>query len=163
MVSASVVFDSRFRPPHGAVAKETESSKMLKKRPLARHGLRRAAAGLALAVALPVATASTALAAVPTTNAARPLSSPCSATSCVYNYSAGYVAVTCVTGSGCATNATLVLNNGSQVFMECWFTGPSATGNYSSNRWFHVIVVPYAGEWIVHSSYVYNQTGVGSC
>jgi hypothetical protein len=47
--------------------------------------------------------------------------------------------------------------------VRCWYDGDWATGNYSSNRWFDVLVwenldgynVP---RWLfVHASYVYNQ------
>lgn len=131
---------------------------------IAGRGLRCAAAGLTLAAAIPLAGATTASAATaPTADAVRPLSSPCSAVSCVYNYHSGSVPLTCVQGTGCPTGDTVYLSNGYQVYMECWFTGPSYTGNYTSSRWFGVEAVPLAGEWVVHSSYVYNQTSVGEC
>jgi hypothetical protein len=137
-------------------------------RATSRRGLRRAVTGLALAAAIPVVaatSASAATAAAPSASAdgVRPMSSPCSAVSCVYNYHGSSVPVTCVQGTGCPANDTVYLSNSYQVYMECWFTGPNFTGNYTSNRWFGVDVVPLAGEWVVHSSYVYNQTTVGGC
>ncbi|MCI4066115.1 hypothetical protein MRQ36_27630 [Micromonospora sp. R77] len=49
--------------------------------------------------------------------------------------------------------------------MACWFDDSTHwfNGNYNSNRWFVVWAVPLTGRWLVHSSYVFNQTGVGHC
>jgi hypothetical protein len=80
----------------------------------------------------------------------------------VQNNNDCFVAAACVPGTGCSNS--LVLGNGRQVLMTCWFDRhPPATGNYSSVRWFRVGVVPYPGLYNVHSSYVFNQTGVGRC
>jgi len=51
----------------------------------------------------------------------------------------------------------------------CWYDGDTATGNYTTNRWFKVLVwESYDGyntpRWLfVHASYVYNQPGVRMC
>lgn len=55
------------------------------------------------------------------------------------------------------------------VSVSCYYDGDWATGNYSSNRWFRVLVwESYDGyntpRWLfVHASYVYNQPSVGPC
>ncbi|MFF0723106.1 hypothetical protein [Micromonospora sp. NPDC003816] len=92
------------------------------------------------------------------------LAAPCSTTSCVYNYSASTASMTCVGGTGCTSGSRMFVTNGTQVHMQCWIDSPPPyTGNYSSSRWFQVINVPYAGGWMVHSSYVYNQRSVPRC
>lgn len=51
----------------------------------------------------------------------------------------------------------------------CWWDGDWATGNYSTNRWFRVLVWEnYDGynvpRWLfVHASYVFNQPVVRHC
>ncbi|MFF5181816.1 hypothetical protein ACFY2Q_27635 [Micromonospora sp. NPDC000316] len=92
------------------------------------------------------------------------LAAPCSTTSCVYNYSASTVSMTCVGGTGCTTGSRILVSNRKQVAMVCWIDSPPPyTGNYSSSRWFQVFNAPYVGNWVVHSSYVYNQTNVAGC
>ncbi|GAA3268644.1 hypothetical protein Dvina_17160 [Dactylosporangium vinaceum] len=55
------------------------------------------------------------------------------------------------------------------VAVGCWWDGDWATGNYSTNRWFDVLVwESYDGysvpRWLfVHASYVYNQPSVPRC
>lgn len=55
------------------------------------------------------------------------------------------------------------------VSVMCWYDGDWATGNYSTNRWFKVLVYEsYDGyptpRWLfVHASYVYNQPVVRQC
>ncbi|MFI5916826.1 hypothetical protein [Dactylosporangium sp. NPDC051541] len=55
------------------------------------------------------------------------------------------------------------------VAVGCWWDGDWATGNYSTNRWFRVLVwESYDGydvpRWLfVHASYVYNQPTVPHC
>src|SRR4051812_23582059 len=54
-------------------------------------------------------------------------------------------------------------SNNQTVSVQCWYDGDWATGNYSTNRWFKVLVwESYDGydtpRWLfVHASYVYNQ------
>jgi hypothetical protein len=47
--------------------------------------------------------------------------------------------------------------------MTCWEDGISYTGNYTSNRWFEGHALGLSGTWLIHSSFVYNQTSVGEC
>lgn len=50
--------------------------------------------------------------------------------------------------------------------VKCWADGDTATGNYSSARWFKVYVYNNGTgvSWsFVHSSYVYNQPAVPEC
>jgi hypothetical protein len=50
--------------------------------------------------------------------------------------------------------------------VKCWADGDSATGNYTSTRWFKVYVYNNGTgvQWsFVHSSYVYNQPSVPEC
>jgi hypothetical protein len=55
------------------------------------------------------------------------------------------------------------------VAVGCWYDGDWATGNYSTNRWFRVLVwESYDGygtpRWLfVHASYIYNQPSVPRC
>jgi len=55
------------------------------------------------------------------------------------------------------------------VAVGCWWDGDWATGNYSTNRWFKVLVwESYDGynvpRWLfVHASYIYNQPVVPHC
>jgi hypothetical protein len=55
------------------------------------------------------------------------------------------------------------------VSVACWYDGDWATGNYTTNRWFRVLVYEsYDGyatpRWLfVHASYVYNQPVVRQC
>jgi hypothetical protein len=55
------------------------------------------------------------------------------------------------------------------VSVTCWYDGDWATGNYSTNRWFKVLVwESYDGynvpRWLfVHASYVFNQPSVRQC
>jgi hypothetical protein len=55
------------------------------------------------------------------------------------------------------------------VSVMCWYDGDWATGNYTTNRWFRVLVWEnYDGHgtprWLfVHASYVYNQPSVRQC
>ena len=60
--------------------------------------------------------------------------------------------------TNCALNPYLSwLDNGTIVYMGCWWDGDWATGNYSSNRWFQVSF-PYSNHWgWVHSSLVTHQ------
>jgi hypothetical protein len=46
--------------------------------------------------------------------------------------------------------------------MNCWIDDASATGAYTSRRWFHV-TTQNGVRGFVHSSWVKNQTSVGSC
>jgi len=89
---------------------------------------------------------------------------PCSAVSCTYNYSGSSSLLACW-DSGCTVGTGVWWGNGSKVSMSCWFDDPNHwyNGNYNSDRWFIVTAVPLAGRWLVHSSYVYNQTSVGHC
>jgi hypothetical protein len=89
---------------------------------------------------------------------------PCSSVSCVYNYSGASALLACWDG-GCPVGSYQWWNNGGRVSMSCWFDDPNHwfNGNYNSDRWFVVQAVPLAGRWVVHSSYVYNQTSVGHC
>ncbi|MEU5949372.1 hypothetical protein ABZ793_27945 [Micromonospora sp. NPDC047465] len=87
---------------------------------------------------------------------------PCSPVSCVHNTKGSQVLVRCWDGA-CTPGTNVWLNNGYQVSMSCWFDAANFDGNYPSTRWFLVRSVPLAGRWLVHSSYVYNQTSVGHC
>jgi hypothetical protein len=55
------------------------------------------------------------------------------------------------------------------VSVLCWYDGDWAVGNYSTNRWFKVLVWEnYDGygvpRWLfVHASYVFNQPTVRQC
>jgi hypothetical protein len=55
------------------------------------------------------------------------------------------------------------------VAVKCWYDGDTATGNYTSNRWFRVLVwesydgYPTPRFLFVHSSYVFNQPRVPEC
>jgi hypothetical protein len=55
------------------------------------------------------------------------------------------------------------------VSVKCWYDGATATGNYTTNRWFRVLVWEnYDGyntpRWLfVTASYVYNQPVVPMC
>lgn len=51
---------------------------------------------------------------------------------------------------------------GTTLKMSCWEDGRTATGRYSSNRWFYV-TTPSKQRGFVHSSWVENQTTVGRC
>ena len=95
-------------------------------------------------------------------NAAQPAqaAAPCSSVSCVWNYSASQVPTYC--WSGC-TPGVIGIGNGTRVGMACYWDADPWTGNYRSNRWFVIGVVPLAGQRLVHSSYVFNQTGVPRC
>ncbi len=53
------------------------------------------------------------------------------------------------------------MSNGTSVAMNCWYDADWYNGNYNSNRWFRV--TSPRGYVKVHSSYVFNQTGVGHC
>lgn len=53
--------------------------------------------------------------------------------------------------------------NGVQATMQCWVDGNTMTGNYASNRYFHITIQGMPGVWFIHSSYVYYQTTVGRC
>jgi hypothetical protein len=62
------------------------------------------------------------------------------------------------------------MSSGNQtVSVACWWDGDWATGNYTTNRWFRVLVYEnYDGyavpRWLfVHASYVYNQPVVRHC
>ncbi len=46
--------------------------------------------------------------------------------------------------------------------MRCWRDGSTATGAYTSNRWFLMLLAD-SREGFVHSSYVRNQNGVPNC
>ncbi|WBB76420.1 hypothetical protein O7602_13175 [Micromonospora sp. WMMD1128] len=81
----------------------------------------------------------------------------------VFNNNGSAVIAGCHAASGCVPGSTLTLNNNQPVGMTCWFDGVEATGNYKSSRWFQIGAVPYRYQWIVHSSYVYNQASVGHC
>lgn len=69
---------------------------------------------------------------------------------------------------GCVTNVSFcrawmgVYGLGTPVKMECWIDGRSATGLYTSSRWFLVRRAD-GYEGFVHSSWVGAQTSVGWC
>jgi hypothetical protein len=66
--------------------------------------------------------------------------------------------------SDCGTVGTPVFpSNGVSATMHCWVDAGNHTGNYTSNRYFHVAIQGMPGKWFIHSSYVYYQTTVGRC
>lgn len=92
-------------------------------------------------------------------------SSPCNSVSCLYTYGSSSTEMECLSGScsGYAYGTLVRIGNGEQFTMHCFFDSTSFTGNYTSKRWFEGYAAGYSGTWLVHSSYVYNQTSVGSC
>ncbi|WP_150116667.1 SH3 domain-containing protein [Williamsia herbipolensis] len=67
-------------------------------------------------------------------------------------------------GANAGSRSLGYLRNGTNVQMRCYTDGGSATGNYTSNRWFLVWTTALgATGGYVHSSLVANQTGVPRC
>lgn len=118
----------------------------------------RRAAAVTMSLLLP-------LAAVTVNAATAQASSPCNPISCVWDYGSNSAPIECISSScgGFGFGTVIREGNGGQFTMDCWFDGSSYTGNYTSKRWFEGFPVGLSGLWLIHSSYVYNQTIVGPC
>jgi hypothetical protein len=68
----------------------------------------------------------------------------------------------CQSGCGSALHP-IFPPNGTIAHMVCWQDSGWMDGNYSSNRYFWVVIQGEPGEWFIHSSYVYYQTSVPHC
>ncbi|MEO6701328.1 MAG: hypothetical protein ABIP57_07505 [Jatrophihabitantaceae bacterium] len=53
--------------------------------------------------------------------------------------------------------------NGTGFTEICYFDANYQMGNYWTNRYFRGYVGGHPGRWVVHASYVINQTSVGPC
>lgn len=53
------------------------------------------------------------------------------------------------------------LGNGTGLTVMCWWDGATATGNYTSARWFKIYFG--SGNGLIHSSLVANQPTVRKC
>ena len=56
-----------------------------------------------------------------------------------------------------ACTSITYLGNGTHLYMLCWWDGQTATGNYTSNRWFRVGLYYDNRSGFVHSSLVAHQ------
>jgi hypothetical protein len=96
------------------------------------------------------------LSAVPTANAAEYYSSTLTGTNVNVR--------PCVNTASSTCNPVATSGSATRVRMTCWRDGSSATGNYTSVRWFLAELNTAGGpEGFIHSSFVTNQTEVPEC
>jgi hypothetical protein len=85
-------------------------------------------------------------------------------TSYIYTQPGASPAIALCQSGGCGNVGDPIFpQNGVHTTMQCWADAGNYTGNYTSNRYFHVTIQGMPGVWFIHSSYVYYQTSVGRC
>lgn len=72
----------------------------------------------------------------------------------------------CVLDFACTYGSIIQIPNknpATKAEMLCWFDNNTVDGNYSTNKWFAVLISGQPGEYIMPASYVYYQTNVSEC